>query len=109
MPKKESGEGAAEKKEPKKHLHQIITEHITDKDGKTQGYVHHHVFKDKHSDAHSHPPRPMGMSQTPEEAGEHVTEQMQQAASPAGGGGQAPEAEEPPEGGAAPAPAEAEE
>lgn len=90
MPKREQGgDGGKPKPKGKKlHLHQVISEHVVDKDGKSQGVVHHHVYKDHHSDPHAHPPRPMGMSSTPEEAGEHVADQMGQAWQGGGEGGE---------------------
>lgn len=60
----------------KKHLHQVITESVHDKNGKHTGYVHHHVYKEKATDHHSEPAKPAGVSNTAEEAGEHVQDQF---------------------------------
>jgi hypothetical protein len=89
-----------EKGGKRKHLHQVITESVHDKNGKHTGYVHHHVYKDKPTDHHSEPAKPAGVSDTAEEAGEHVQEQFgaQEGGAGAAAGGAAPDAA----GGAAP-------
>lgn len=64
---------AEEKEKPKrKHLHQIRTE--ATRDGH---YVHHHTYKD-HPDAHDTETerKNVAVSSSPEEAGEHVGDQM---------------------------------
>lgn len=96
----------AEKKEgehKRKHLHEIRTKAVGD-----GTYVHHHTYKAHKDDLHTEPEREnVATSSTPEEAGEHVSEQMgmndQAQSDPgapapdAGAGGAAPDA-----GGAAP-------
>lgn len=93
-------EHEAPKKSPKKHLHQVITESVHDKDGKHTGYVHHHVYKAKATDHHAEPAKPAGVSSDAAEAGEHVTDQFAQQE--AAGGGEAEPGEA---GGGAPTPA----
>lgn len=65
----------AEKKEEKKgrkHLHQIRS--VQAEDG---SIVHHHTYKAKKEDHHTEPEREnVATSSTPEEAGQHVEEQM---------------------------------
>lgn len=71
----------------KKHLHQIITESVHDAKGKHTGYVHHHVYKDKATDHQQEPSKPAGVSDTADEAGEHVQQQFgAQEGGPAGSG-----------------------
>lgn len=86
----------------KKHLHQVITESVHDAKGKHTGYVHHHVYKEKATDHHAEgPAKPMAVSDTAEEAGEHVQGQFAAQEGGAAGSGEAepgPEAQ-----GAAPA------
>lgn len=82
--KKEEGEHK-EGEHHKKHLHEIRT--TAAEDG---SYVHHHTYKAKKEDDHTEPERQnVATSATPDEAGEHVAEQMgmneqpaQQAAAP---------------------------
>ena len=77
---KKDGEGEREEgkaKRPKKHLHSIRTEAVVDHKGKTTGYISHHTYKAKKEDHHTEPEREnVATSATPEEAGEHVAEQM---------------------------------
>ncbi len=69
--KKKNEEGKGEKK-PKKHLHQIRS--VQAEDG---SIVHHHTYKAKKEDHHTEPEREnVATSATPEEAGQHVEEQM---------------------------------
>lgn len=72
-------------KSKKKHLHQVITESVHDGKGKHTGYVHHHVYKESATDHMSEPAKPAGVSDTAEEAGEHVQQQF--AAQEGGAGG----------------------
>lgn len=95
--KREESKGKA----PKKHLHSIRTERVTDDKGKTTGYVSHHTYKAKHSDHHTEPEKPMATHDTADEAGEHVQEQMGAAE----GAGGAPDAGADPEAAAGAAPA----
>ena len=90
MAEKEKTE--SEGKKPKKHLHSIRTERVTDEKGKTTGYVSHHTYKAHHSDHHTEPEKPMATHDTAEEAGEHVQDQMGAAE---GAGGAAPAAGDP--------------
>ena len=91
-PKKEGGE-----KKPKRlHLHSIRTEQAED-----GSLVHYHTHKPHKNSPHVMPERgPVATSQTPEEAGQHVTEQfgMNQGAQaqegPAEGAEAQPEGEE---------------
>src|SRR5271165_2817030 len=55
----------------KKHLHQIRTVRA-----ESGSFVHHHTYKAKAGDHMHEPERMMATSLTPEEAGEHVTEQF---------------------------------
>jgi len=91
-------EKKGEKKSAKKHLHEIRSEETED------GHIlHHHTYKAKKGDDKAEPERKnMAVSSSPEEAGEHVTDQfaMNQAAPAAGGApdpaaGGAPGGEEP--------------
>jgi hypothetical protein len=69
--KEKGGEGEKGKR-PKKHLHQIRS--VQAEDG---SIVHHHTYKAKKEDHHTEPEREnVATSATPEEAGEHVAEQM---------------------------------
>jgi len=87
------GEKHEGEKKPEKHLHQIRT--VQAEDGT---YVHHHTYKAKHEDHHTEPEREnVATSATPEEAGQHVAEQM--GMNEGGGGEQEPDGDE---GGAAP-------
>jgi hypothetical protein len=94
----------------RKHLHQIITESVHDAKGKHTGYVHHHVYKEKPTDHHAEPAKPAGVSDTAEEAGEHVQDQFGAQEGGAAGSGEAEPGEAmaaggaPAAGGAAPAP-----
>jgi hypothetical protein len=89
--KKEEGK----KKPAKKHLHEIRSEETED------GHIiHHHTYKAKKGDDKTEPERKnMAVSSSPDEAGEHVTDQfaMNQAAPDAG---VAPDAGASPGGGA---------
>jgi hypothetical protein len=105
MPAKdEEKKPQAEKpKAPKRHLHRIIVEHYHDGKHST-GYAISHEEKEHPSDQHAMPPKPMAVAKTPEEAGEHVTDQLQQAyePEPGAGGGGAPEEQAPADGEGAP-------
>lgn len=79
----------------RKHLHQVITESVHDGKGKHTGYVHHHVYKANPMDHHAEPAKPAGVSDTADEAGEHVQEQFG-AQEGAGGPAMAAQGEEPP-------------
>ena len=84
MAKEEKGKkgGEGEGKKPKKHLHQIRS--VQAEDG---SIVHHHTYKAKASDHQTEPEREnVATSATPEEAGEHVAEQM--GMNGQGGGGE---------------------
>jgi hypothetical protein len=64
-------EERAEGKPKRKHLHEVRTEQAED-----GTYVHHHTYKDKKG-GHPEPERRnVATSKTPEEAGEHTTEQF---------------------------------
>lgn len=80
------------KKPAKKHLHEIRSEETED------GHIiHHHTYKAKKGDDKTEPERKnMAVSSSPDEAGEHVSDQfaMNQAAPDAGAA--------PPDAGAAP-------
>jgi hypothetical protein len=91
---KEEKDGKREReKKPKKHLHQIRS--VQAEDGTV---VHHHTYKAKREDHHTEPEREnVATSATPEEAGQHVAEQM--GMNEGGGGEQEPDGDE---GGAAP-------
>jgi hypothetical protein len=79
--KEKGGEGEKGKK-AKKHLHQIRS--VQAEDG---SIVHHHTYKAKKEDHHTEPEREnVATSATPEEAGEHVAEQM--GMNGQGGGGE---------------------
>jgi hypothetical protein len=103
MAKKEAEHkgGEGEKKKPeRKHLHEIRTQAAHD-----GTYVHHHTYKAKESDHHTEPERQnVATSNSPEEAGQHVAEQM--AMNQQGGEGEMDPgaAEEPQGGGGAPMP-----
>lgn len=68
---KREPEAADGEKPKKKHLHQIVTEAAHD-----GSLTHHHIYKDRKEDTFSHPSRLMATSSTPEEAGDHVSEQF---------------------------------
>lgn len=80
----------SEHKGKRKHLHQVITESVHDEKGKHTGYVHHHVYKEKATDHHAEPAKPAGVSNTSEEAGEHVQDQFGAQEQAMGGGGAQP-------------------
>lgn len=82
---------AEEKKPAKKHLHEIRTKETED-----GHYVHSHIYKKKRGDTETEPERQnVAVSNSPEEAGEHVAEQFgmneppQGAGDDQGGGGDA--------------------
>lgn len=69
---KERKGGEDGKKPERKHLHEIRTQAAHD-----GTYVHHHTYKGKESDHHAEPERMnVATSNSPEEAGQHVAEQM---------------------------------
>lgn len=80
-----------EEKKPRKHLHEIRTQAAHD-----GTYVSHHTYKAKASDHHTEPEREnVATHSSPEEAGQHVAEQMAMNEQPGGDPGEA----EPPQGG----------
>lgn len=88
----------AEKKTKRKHLHKIVSESTGD------GHiVHHHTYKKSRDDEDTEPERRnVAVSSSPEEAGQHVAEQMgMNDQSPQDPGAAQPEAD--PSQGAAPA------
>lgn len=69
---KEAKEHDGGKKAERKHLHEIRTQSAHD-----GTYVHHHTYKAKAADHHAEPERQnVATSNSPEEAGQHVAEQM---------------------------------
>jgi hypothetical protein len=91
---KKDGEKSEGKGKKKKHLHEIRSTQAED-----GSIVHHHTYKEHKDAKFSEPERgPVATSASPEEAGQHVTEQF--GMNQGGGGGQEPEPEG---GGAAPA------
>jgi len=95
--KKEHEDG---KKPAKKHLHEIRSERTED------GHIlHHHTYLAKKGDTNSKEPerKNVAVSSSPEEAGEHVSDQMgmaQGGGDPSDQSGQEPGGETAPEGGA---------
>lgn len=72
-------------KKHKKHLHEIRS--VQAEDG---SIVHHHTYKAKKEDDHAEPERQnVATSTTPEDAGQHVAEQMGMNEQPDQGGGEA--------------------
>jgi hypothetical protein len=72
MAEEKKGEEKKGEKKARKHLHEIRTT-ATD-DGH---FVHHHTYKAKKGDTKTEPERQnVATSSSPEEAGEHVQEQM---------------------------------
>lgn len=66
---KKGGEG---EKSKRKHLHRVVTEAAHD-----GTYVHHHTYKENAMDHHTEPERQnVATSSSPDEAGQHVAEQM---------------------------------
>ena len=95
------GEHEGKEKKPRKHLDEIRTKAVGD-----GTYVHHHTYKGKESDHHTEPERQnVATSNSPEEAGQHVAEQMAMNQPPEQDPGEAEEQEGggEPQGGAAPA------
>ena len=65
-------EGKEGEKPKRKHLHEIRTQAAHD-----GTYVHHHTYKADAHDHHTEPERQnVATSNSPEEAGQHVAEQM---------------------------------
>jgi hypothetical protein len=97
---------AEEKKEEhkRKHLKRVVTEETHD--GK---FLHHHTYTKSRDDEHEEPERRnVAVSNTPEEAGQHVAEQMGMNEPPDQGadpGAPQPTPDPSAGGGAAPAPA----
>jgi hypothetical protein len=83
---------ASAKPKPKKmHLHEVRS--VQARDG---SIVHHHTYKEHPDAPMSMPERgPMATSASPEEAGQHVTDQFAQNAQGAGGPNEEAEGEEP--------------
>jgi hypothetical protein len=84
----EEKKGGEEKKKPaKKHLHEIRSEETED------GHIiHHQTYKKKRGDTQTEPERKnVAVSNSPEEAGQHVAEQFamndQPSEDPGQGGG----------------------
>lgn len=98
---------AKDKKEEhgsRKHLKRIVTEETHD-----GHYLHHHTYEKKRGEGEEAERRNVAVSSSPEEAGQHVSEQMgmnapaDASADPAAGGEPEPGGETPGAGGAAPA------
>lgn len=83
MAEKSEGTKAA-----KKHLHSIRTELVRDHKGKVTGSVSHHSYLEHPTHPHPGPETPRAVHNTPEEAGEHVTDQIaaEQGGAPAAAG-----------------------
>ncbi len=93
---------AEEKKPAKKHLHEIRTKETED-----GHYVHSHIYKKKRGDTETEPERQnVAVSNSPEEAGEHVAEQFGMNQPPQADPSQDPGAGDPDAGGGAAAPQE---
>lgn len=88
------GDGEMADKKKKKHLHEIRT--VAAKDG---SFAHFHRYKNHPDDEDAEPERMVATSESPEEAGQHVQEQMAmnqpQEAGPPDAEGQEGEAAQP--------------
>lgn len=78
----EKKDGGEKKKPARKHLHEIRSEETED------GHIiHHHTYKAKRGDDKTEPERKnVAVSSSPEEAGEHTTEQFGMNAPPQAAG-----------------------
>jgi hypothetical protein len=92
---------AEENKEKRKHLKRVVTEETRD-----GHFLHHHTYTPSRDDDHEEPERRnVAVSNTPEEAGQHSTEQFGMNEPPDAGADPGAQPEPAPDagGGAAPA------